>query len=112
MNAQLDLLIESPVSYARTHAHEFRAGFADWLETNAHIYAHAEADLEQLWARGWRHYSMRTIVEHIRHETNLREEGGDFKCNNNHAPDMARLYMATHDRPRFLETRNGRVREL
>lgn len=39
---------------------------------------------------------MRTIFEVIRHDTAIGELRGEFKINNNAAPDCARLFALLH----------------
>lgn len=67
--------------------------FAEWLDTNWHVWERFSAIANEVWARGRKHYSARTILEVMRHETVIREIGSDFKLNDQSAPPMARLYM-------------------
>lgn len=80
-------------SLAEAHALQFRAGFLAWLVANVHVWAAFEREANRVWHRGRRHYSARTLIEHLRHETALADDGADFKLNNNAAPDLARLYL-------------------
>ena len=70
----------------------FRAEFYLWLQDNFEIWKAFEAEANRIWQRGRAHYSARTIAEYLRHETALRQAGGEFKLNNNVVPDLARLY--------------------
>ncbi|MEO6147336.1 MAG: hypothetical protein ABIT70_09860 [Sulfuriferula sp.] len=76
------------------HANEsrFRGDFLDWMADNGHVYDAFSEAADKVWAAGWRHYSARTIMEVIRHRSNVREIHGEYKINNNQIPDMARLY--------------------
>jgi hypothetical protein len=88
------------------NAVRFRPDFPAWLETNMALWESFEAQANAIWSRGRRHYSSRTLWEVMRHETLLREAAGDFKINNNFAPDVARLYLLMYpERDGFFETR-------
>lgn len=88
---------------------KYRPDFASWLLANGHIWTRFCAEADRVWTRGRRHYSARTLIEYIRHETALSEIGGDFKVNNNYAPDLARLYADTFpDRADLFEFREQR----
>lgn len=96
---QLDNLI-------REHADTFRPGFALWLRDNRHVWTAFEAEADKVWARGRRHWSARTILEYLRHETAISDSGIEFRLNNNAQDDLARLYLLVHpDRAGFFETR-------
>lgn len=85
---------------------QFRVDFAAWLEANWPIWERFCGIADAVWNTGRRHYSARTIVEVMRHETALSEQGGMFKINNNFAPDLARLYvMHRPERVAFFETK-------
>ena len=84
----------------------FRSGFAAWLADNLHVWRAFEREADRIWSRGRRHYSARTIVEVLRHESALAEVGGEWKINGNVVPDLARLYGLAHpDRSGMFETR-------
>lgn len=90
----------------REHGDTFRPGFAAWLASNRHVWRAFEREANRVWNRGRRHYSARTLIEYLRHETALADDGRDWKLNNNHAPDLARLYRLTHpDRAGLFELR-------
>jgi len=85
---------------------KFRSDFADWLRPNFHIWLAFVKEANKAWNRGRRHYSARTIIEYLRHETALAENGGEFKINGNYVPDLARLYQQTYpERAELFETR-------
>lgn len=88
------------------HADTFRPGFALWLRENRNVWRAFEREANRAWARGRRHYSARTIIEFLRHETALADDGADFKINGNNVPDLARLYRLRHpERAGLFETR-------
>ncbi len=68
----------------------FRPEFDAWLAANWLLWRRFEAEALKI-ARRRQHWSARTIIEYLRHETGLREDG-EFKVNNNAAPDCARLF--------------------
>ena len=85
---------------------KYRADFAAWLLLNQHIWLAFCTKADAIWSRGRRHYSARTIVEVLRHESALAEVGGEWKINGNYVPDLSRLYQATFpERAGLFETR-------
>ena len=97
MNEQLPLIFDRS---------KYRDDFAEWLVANPHIWSAFCTKANQVWARGRRHYSARTSVEVMRHESAIAEVGGEWKINGNYVPDLARLYMESFpDRSGLFETR-------
>lgn len=95
-----------PSALVRQHREQFLADFPAWLADNPHIFAAFSREADRVWSRGRRHYSARTIVEVLRHESALAEVGGEWKINNNTAPDLARLYLLRNpSRAGFFEFR-------
>lgn len=87
----------------------YRPDFAAWLRENWTIWLRFCEEADKVRRRGRGRYAARTIAEYIRHETALRETGGEFKLNDHFTPGMARLYMATRpDAQGFFETREQR----
>jgi hypothetical protein len=85
---------------------KYRPDFADWLSANPHIWSAFCAKANEVWARGRRHYSARTIVEVMRHESAIAEASGEWKITNNFIPDMSRLFRDTFpERADLFETR-------
>lgn len=90
----------------RQDRENFRPDFAAWLQANLHVWRAFEREADRIWDRGRRHYSARTIIEFLRHETSLADSGGTFKLNGNAVPDMARLYRLRYpQRADLFETR-------
>ena len=90
----------------RQDRENFLPTFAAWLAENMHVWRAFEREADKVWNRGRRHYSARTILEHLRHETALADNGVEFKLNNNVAPDLARLYRLRYpDRADLFEVR-------
>lgn len=78
----------------------FRPDFYSWLEENIHIYEEFKRRALQV-AKYRKHYSARTLIETMRHDTAIRELRGYFKLNNNYTPCQARLFSLMH--PEFKE---------
>ena len=90
----------------RQDRENFLPGFAVWLAENLHVWRAFEREADRVWARGRRHWSARTIIEYLRHETALSDSGADFKVNNVAAPDLARLYRLRYpERADLFDTR-------
>lgn len=87
------------------HPQFFRKGW-EWFESNWHIVEAFEETALNLIRIGREHYSARTIVEVLVHESLLKEVDGTFKIGNDNAPDLARIFVALHpDRVDFWEYR-------
>lgn len=92
---------------AKSNRLAFRKGFLSWLADNLHVWSAFRREADKVWSRGRRHYSARTIGEVLRHESFLAERCGEWKLNNIHFPDLARLYLLTYpNRAGFFETRS------
>lgn len=83
--------------------------FAEWLEANWHIWTRFVAEANLIWNAGRRHYSARTIVEVLRHQSAIAEQAGAFKINDQCCPPMAMLYTLLYpERKGFFEIRKQR----
>lgn len=92
-------------AYVRENPEVFNAGFAEWLDKNLAVWLRFKMEADRIRRRR-EHYSARTILEFIRHETAVAEVDSEFKINNNATPDLARLYMlTTPGATAFFETR-------
>lgn len=79
------------------HSDMFRPDFYDWLNDNYPVFEYFEQSALKVHESGFKHYSARTIVEMMRHRTNIREIGdGTWKLNDHRTPDMARLFSLLH----------------
>ena len=100
---------EKSVRFILHRIHEnldrFRSDFPVWFSRNHAIWRRFEQEANFLWINGRRHYSARTIIEFIRHETNVRQLDTDFKINNSYVPDLARLYGLLHPERTLFECR-------
>ena len=83
----------------------FQPGFRSWLTDNWHVWTRFCQEAEMVWSTGREHYSARTIIEVMRHESVTRQNGG-WKLNNTWVPDLGRLYGRVHPtRASFFECR-------
>jgi hypothetical protein len=80
---------------AKTYEYEFTSEFMRFLEANTHIYDAFEREALHIIARGFKHYSARTIIHVLRHHSALSQEG-EWKINNNVSPYLARLFAYAH----------------
>ena len=85
---------------------EFSEWFRGWLTSNWHIWEAFRREADRVWQRGRTHYSARTIVEVLRHESALRETGDGWKINDWATPFMAKLYVRVHPDRRLFEVRS------
>lgn len=79
------------VGHAMRTPQAFRPDFPEWMQQNAHIYVEFERRALQV-AQHRIHYSARTIVEVMRHDSAIGQLTGEFKINGNYVPDMATLF--------------------
>lgn len=71
------------------------------------IWSAFKHEANRIYSRGRRHYSARTILEWLRHESMVAEIEPQWKLNNNYAPDMARLWLLIYpERVGFFELRS------
>ncbi len=105
-------LFGDPVlALVRSYREAFRPSFPAWIAANLHVWRAFEREANRIWRRGRRHYSARTILEVLRHESALAEVCGDWKLNNNAAPDLARLYRLRYpERADLFELRQTLAR--
>ena len=90
-NSQKDLWLSTVWLYPA----DFRPDFRVWLAENHHVFAEFERRALQVAARR-DHYSARTIMEVIRHDSVIGELSGSWKINGNFVPDCARLFALLH----------------
>lgn len=75
------------------HSTEMSAEFLEWLPDNLHIWRAFVEQANHIIARGFKHYSSRTIVEFLRHHTALQQNsGGEWKINDHNVPYLSRLF--------------------
>lgn len=92
MTEDLFTLEPWPLTVARNNEDKFTAEFLAYLPENIHIYRAFEKEAKLAAARGFQHYSARTIIEVLRHHSALQESGGGWKLNNDNTPYLARLF--------------------
>ena len=101
------------------NADEFPPDFKAWLTENWHLWVRFETEASRVWLRRVTaefpkkipHYSARTILEVLRHESAVSDAGEPWKINDHATPDLARLYMLFHpQRAGFFELRVRKVK--
>lgn len=91
-----DLFTPRPVALAAMHADQFTDRFLAYLPDNLHVYDAFERETLKVAAKGFKHYSARTIIEVLRHHSALHEVGGPWKLNDHMTPYWARLFALMH----------------
>lgn len=88
----------SPRALVAVHQHidRFTSEFLAYLPDNLHIYAAFEREALKVVARGFKRYSARTIIEVLRHNSALAENGGPWKLNDHFTPFLARVFVILH----------------
>lgn len=81
------------VTLVQSNPDHFSDSFGEWIEENRHIWKAFEREALEIFNRGQKHYSARTIVEFLRHHSAIRERGGMWKINNDSVPYLARLFV-------------------
>lgn len=89
------------------HPDKFRRDFYGWIKDNWHIYEYFEKSAFKVSNMGFNHYSARTIIEVMRHRSNVREiSDTPWKLNDQRTPDLSRLFTFLHpDMHGFFEQR-------
>lgn len=82
----------TPIEVAQQHQSLFTEEFLKFLPENEHIYQAFEREARRVLARGYTHYSSKTIVEVLRHHSALQEVGSAWKLNNDFTAYWARLF--------------------
>jgi hypothetical protein len=110
--------IDSATDQARKtfilHVLEVGRDHADWknadgvLLDNLHVFLTFLRHTRKLMKMDIYRYSARTIVEHMRFNSDVSDSDVTFKINNNLIPDLARMAMLAFPvLDGFFETRNG-----
>lgn len=112
----MDSVNKTPIELAKENHRRFQPTFIDWLQTVEGSAIYQRFEVEALRMSELRdHWSARTIIEFIRHETALRESG-TWKINNNTAPDCARLFALRYPKHEklfeFREQDRRRARQV
>lgn len=102
---------EQLLELAEYYSDELGADFIDWLRDNFHVWQAFVQEAMRIHAKGFKHYSARTIIHVLRHHSALHEVGGEWKINNNYSPYLARLFDIRYPQFagmwEFRKTKNG-----
>lgn len=83
---------KTPIEVAQAHQDLFTPEFLEFLPENTHVYEAFEREARRVIAKGFKHYSSKTIIEVLRHHSALQEVGSAWKLNNDFTAYWARLY--------------------
>jgi hypothetical protein len=72
-----------------------------WFVENWHVVEAFEEVALKLISMGRDHYSARTIVEVLVHQSAVKEISGTYKIGNDNAPDLARVFVVLH--PEYVD---------
>jgi hypothetical protein len=99
------------IDHATLFQGDYRDDFIPWLQENAHVFIEFQRRALQV-SRFRDHYSARTIVEVMRHESTIGQLSGDYKINDHATPDMARLFVGLNpDHADLFEFRREKRQE-
>lgn len=87
---------DSVLQTVQTYPEWFLPDFSEWLDENYHVFEVFVRHADELWNRGRRFYSSRTICEKMRFDHDVRENNSKFKISNTRTPDLGRLYVVLH----------------
>ena len=73
----------------------------EWFIENWHIIEAFENVALKLISLNRKHYSARTIVEVLVHQSAVKEINGTYKIGNDNAPDLARVFVVLH--PEYVD---------
>jgi hypothetical protein len=68
----------------------------DWFLENWHVVEAFERQALRVIGANRTHYSARTIVEVLVHQSQVKEINGTYKIGNDNAPDLARVFVVLH----------------
>jgi len=72
---------------------EIPVTFIEWLWGNHHVWEAFEAEAMKIIARGFDHYSARTIIHVLRHHSLVQEDAATpWKLNDHLSPYLARAF--------------------
>lgn len=88
----VDLLTPRPVFMAQMNTELFTLEFLLRLASNLKVYEAFEREALRVVAKGRTHYSARTIIEVLRHNSALSDVDAEWKLNDHATPFYARLF--------------------
>ena len=114
---QMQLPLDGPrpieIQMAEANAEQFTEKFLAYLPENLHVYQAFTREAFKVIRRGFQHYSARTIIEVLRHQSALSEVPGVlWKLNDHNTPYLVRLFCLLHPQHTGLwELRRTRAAE-
>jgi hypothetical protein len=82
-------------NFIDTHPRFFKKK-KEWFIDNWHVVEAFERIALKLISMNREHYSARTIVEVLVHQSAVKEINGVYKIGNDNAPDLARVFVVLH----------------
>ena len=78
------------------HPETFPKEFVHYISENMNVYDAFEREAFRVINRGYLHYSARTIIEVLRHHSNLSDNTEKWKLADHPMPYLSRLFAAYH----------------
>jgi len=78
------------------HPETFPEEFVHYISENMNVYDAFEREAFRVIGRGYLHYSARTIIEVLRHHSNLSDSTERWKLADHPMPYLSRLFAAHH----------------
>ena len=78
------------------HPETFPEEFVHYISENMNVYDAFEREAFRVISRGYSHYSARTIIEVLRHHSNLSDNTEKWKLADHPMPYLSRLFAAHH----------------
>jgi hypothetical protein len=105
-NSKHELLMDIVLKNPETFPDEF----AVYIFENFNVYDAFEREAFKVIARGYTHYSARTIIEVLRHHSNLSDNSETWKLADHPMPYLSRLFAAHH--PNHVDLFSYRITNL
>ena len=101
---QEDLFRHPAVQLVLANKENFPDDFSVWLKNNIHVWLAFCRQADKIIARGYKHYSARTIIEYMRHHRAITQidPETDWKLNDHHTPYLARLFGLSYPEHRKI----------
>jgi hypothetical protein len=91
-NPKHSFLMDIVLGHPETYPDEF----VHYISENLNVYDAFEREAFKVINRGYTHYSARTIIEVLRHHTNLSDSTETWKLADHPMPYLSRLFAAHH----------------
>lgn len=91
---QLSMFPPQPdiMAVAKANASILSSEFMEWLPENIHVWDAFVYEVFRVIHRGRKHYSSRTIIEVLRHNSAVSDTSEPYKINDHSVPYLSRLF--------------------